>query len=310
MRTIRVICMLVIAILLLVGGATTWAQQSIFHDPFLNWDFINFTGVDTNDFEIVVAKPNWTPSQVYTGFFPDFTTRPDAGSGGTVLSWSGNLVAPGQIAHVGAAMMGSGSIVDAYWTKDGEKVGPSLAIVYERTQVFPFPDRSEAIAMNLQVASTFQGTAGLQNIRTFSDLPADFLGLDDLTRDLDLNQPALQQRETIPTELVSLDLVGGSPVIVTLPLQPVSVLPPANFTVDSFFDVFVDVTFNVGPTFESLLTADVVVFNPSLDRWEPIGRFWNLNPQSPEPSGFALLCVGMIVSSLQGRRVKKPHSLS
>lgn len=304
--------MLVIAILLLVGGATTWAQQSIFHDPFLNWDFINFTGVDTNDFEIVVAKPNWTPPQVYTGYFPDFTTRPDAGSGGTVLSWSGNSVAPGQIAHVGAAMMGSGSILDAYWTKDGEKVGPSLAIVYERTQVFPFPDRSEAIAMNLQVASTFQGTAGLQNIRTFSDLPAELLGLDDLTRALDplLNQSPLAGLETIPVELVSLDLIGGSPVIVTQPLQPVSVLPPANFTVDSFFDVFVAVSNNIGPDFESLLTADVVVFNPSANIWVPIGRFWNLNPQSPEPSGFALLCVGMIVSSLQGRRVKKPHSLS
>lgn len=132
--------------------------------------------------------------------YHEFGTVADAGSGGTVLSWSGNTVAPRQIAHVGAAMMGSGSILDAYWMKDGKKVGPSLAIVYEQTQVFPFPDGSEAIAMNLQVAPNFQGTAGLQINRTFSDLPAESLGLDDLTQTLDpqLEQPPLMQLETIP----------------------------------------------------------------------------------------------------------------
>lgn len=149
--------------------------------------------------------------------------------------------------------------------------------------------------MNLQVAPNFQGTAGLQNIRTISDLPAELLGLDDLTRDLDpqLNQPPLMQLETIPTELVSLTLSGGTPVIETITLQPESILPGGQDPPDSFFDVFVDVSFNVGPLFESLLVADVVVFNPNLNTWEPIGRFWNINPQSPEPSSLVLLCAGI-----------------
>lgn len=294
MRSFHWSVLLAVIALLATGADSVRAQQSIFHDPFLNWDFVNFTGVDANDFEIVVAQPNWTPPQVYTGYFPGFTTRPDAGSGGTVLSWSGNSVAPNAIAHVGAAMMGSGRILDAYWTKDGQKIGPSIAIVYERTQVFPRPGGSEVVAMNLQVAPGFDGTAGLANIRTFSDIPANLLGLDDLTRDLDhrLQMPPLSDLETIPTELVSLDLSG----IVTQPLQPVSVLPSPTPTMDSFFDVFVDITTNVGPAFESLLTADVMTFNRDLNTWQPIGRFWNLNPQSPEPAGLALIAMASTVA--------------
>lgn len=79
----------------------------------------------------------------------------------------------------------------------------------------------------------------------------------------------------------------------TQPLQPVSVLPGGDFTVESFFDVFVDESLNVGSEFESLLTADVVVFNPNLNTWEPIGWFWNINPQSPEPFSLVLLCAGI-----------------
>lgn len=275
------------------------AQQSVFHDPFLNWDFVDFTGVDANDFEIVVTRPNWTPSQVYTGFFPAFATRPDPDSGGTILSWSGNSVAPGGIAHVGAAMTGSGPILDAYWTKDGQKAGPSIAVVYERTQIFPLLGGSEAIAMNLQVAPRFNGTAGLANIRTFSDLPATLLGLDDLTRNLDprLQMPPLSELETVPTELIAFSLTG----VETRPLQAVSVLPATSPTMDSFFDVFVDITPNIGPAFESLLTADIVVFNPSENLWQPIGRFWNLNPQSPEPASLTLVCMGGLATFLYNR---------
>jgi hypothetical protein len=289
------------ALMLTVNGQSALAQQSIFHDPFLNWDFVNFTGGDANDFEIVVATPSWTPPQVYTGFFPNFTTHPDPGSGGTVLSWSGNSVPAGEVAHVGAAMMGSGKILDAYWTKDGLKVGPSIAIVYERTQVFPMPDRSEVVAMNLQVAPSFLGNAGLTNIRTFSDIPANMLGLDDLTQALDprLNEPPLSELATIPTELVSLSLSG----VETRPLQPVSPLP----TADSFFDVFVDITTNIGPMFESLLTADVVVFNPDVGSWQPIGRFWNLNPQSPEPATVALLAIAAPLALSMRRRALRPQ---
>lgn len=290
MPTRRLFHWLIAGALTLTWGSLAIAQQSIFHDPWLNWDFINYTNLEANDFEIVVARPNWTPPQVYTGFFPNFTTRPDPGSGGTILSWSGNGVPPGGIAHIGAAMQGSGRILGAHWTRDGLPIGEPLAIIYELTQIFPLPDLSEAVVMNLQVAPSFAGTAGLTNIRTFRDLPAELLDLDDLTSALDphLQTPPLNMHETIPTELISLDLVGGSPIVVTQPLQPVSVLPPPTM-IDSFFDVFVDVTTNRGAAFESLLTADVVAFDQSLNIWRPIGRFWNLNPQSPEPATFVLL---------------------
>lgn len=305
MQSRNLLLMSAIAGLLLSVVNPARGQQSIFHDPFLNWDFINFTAADANDFEIVVATPNWTPPQVYTGFFPTFNTSSDPVSGGTKLSWSGNTVLPGGIAHVGAAMMGSGKILDAYWTKDGQKVGDSIAIVYEKTQVFRFPIGPAAIAMNLQVAPSFQGTAGLANIRTFCDLPADLLGLNDLTGALTqrLNEPPIHNHETIPTELVSLSLVGGEPIIQTRPLQPISVLPSPGLTADSFFDVFVDMSFNANQRFESLLVADVLAFDPASNSWNPIGRFWNLNPQSPEPTSLVLMGLGGLLM-LGGRKTK------
>ena len=44
----------------------------------------------------------------------------------------------------------------------------------------------------------------------------------------------------------------------------------------------------VSPDYESLLIADVFVAG----RESPIGRFWNLNPQTPEPSTLSLLALG------------------
>jgi hypothetical protein len=279
------------------------AQQWLFHDPFLNWDFVNLTETDANDFEIVVATPNWSPPQTYTGFFPNFTTKPEPVSGGTLLSWSGTLVPPGGIAHVGAAMQGSGRILDAYWTLDGQKVGQSLAIVYELTQIFPLASGGEAIAMNLQVAPAFEGQAGLANIRTFRDLPADLLGLDELTRELAprLNEPPLSELETEPAQLLGVDFSGGNPTFQSRPLPEIAQLP----TGDSFFDVFVEPeTFNVGARFESLLVADVVVWSPTLQEWQPIGQFWNLNPQSPEPTSAILLAIGGAAALGRGRRAR------
>lgn len=295
--------LLSVGVCLLVAPPPVSAQTSLFHDPFLNWDFINRAGGPANDFEIVVGAPAWMPPEVYTGFFPNFETRVDPESGGTILSWSGTSVQPGEIAHVGAAMMGSGRILDAYWTNDGVKVGQSIAITYETTQVFRLPNGPDAIAMNLQTAPAFEGTAGLLNIRTWSDLPEDLLGLGDLTSALDpqLSDPPFVDLETIPVELVSLQLVSGDPFIETLSLEPISPLPGGSSPPDSFFDVFVGLSTNTNPDFESLLTAEVVEFNPGTQQWDVIGRFWNINPQSPEPSTLVLLALGG-AAVLVGRR--------
>jgi len=58
---------------------------------------------------------------------------------------------------------------------------------------------------------------------------------------------------------------------------------------------------NVSPDFESLLIADVVVLDPDGNQTS-VGRFWNLNPQSPEPGTVTLLAVGACVAMLRRRK--------
>jgi len=262
------------AVLILLLPKSLPAQE-IFHDPFLNWDFINFTNQTVNDFEIVVSTPNFNPNGVYTGFFPGFTTSPVDGGAHTKLAWSGRAVDPLQIAHVGAGMQGSGPILDAYWTKDGQRVdGGTIAILYEKTRVRRNPTGGPGdIDMLLQaVRGPDIPTASVQldNIRVFSDIPATMIGLNDLNRNLNLDSLSSFER------------------------QP-SVRTINNLPGDSFFDVFVGTSDNLSPAFRSLLVGDVVV------NQQPIGRFWNLNPQSPEPGILGLLAVGGVLALARRR---------
>jgi len=246
----------------------------IFHDPFLNWDFLNFTGVPANNFEIIVEAPNFKPNAVYTGFFPSFGTTPvDAGQH-TRLSWSGRDVAPDTIAHVGLAMQGSGRILDAYWTLDGERIpGGSLAIIYELTRVRRPPVGFGDVAMLLQAVrgpDVLTAPVSLQNIRTFLNIPSDMVGLNDLNASLDLRT------------LANFEQTGNAPTIENLPSS-------------DFFTYEVGRSEDLSPAFEALLTADVVVGG------RVIGRFWNLNPQCPEPTAMGLMAVGSLLT-LRRRR--------
>jgi hypothetical protein len=256
------------------------AQTTIFHDPFLNWDFINFTGQEVNDFEIVVASPNYVPPAVYTGGlgFPNFSRSvgdysPAPGLE-TLLRWSGRNFAPGAVAHVGAAMMGSGRILDAYWTRDGQKVGPSIGITYELTRVTrTSPTAPAVLDMVLNTSPAFaldnpNASLLISNIRTFRDIPADLLGLDDITAELDLGRlsnfeipPNPSQGELVP---------------------------------DRWLEVSLGTTLNANANFEALLVADIVLVPPSLPP-VVIGRFWNINPQSPEPALLGTLVASLVV---------------
>jgi len=289
-----------VALTILVTTTVYGQAGDIFHDPFLNWDFINFTGSTANDFEIIVENPNFVP----IGHFDGYATPPPGyanrfptygpvqgdfdgdGDQDTKISWSGSNVAPNQLIHVGLGMQGSGPILDAYWTNNGQKINGSIAITYELTRVRPSLTGGDGeISMLLSIAPSFfhdpGATVGWSNIRTFSNLPAVQLGLDDINAQLDLD--LLSRFETLPR------MQGpNGPVI---PRD--ETIPGAS----SFFDVFVDVSPNISPQFESLLVADVV------QNGQVIGRFWNLNPQSPEPATIALLGLGG--ASLLARRRRK-----
>ncbi len=256
------------AVLVLSASA---AAQPVWHDPWLNWDFMNTTGLTAHDIDIIVESPNFYPSEVYQGQFPHFGTITDDfdgdGDDDTKLHWWSHDVLPGEWVHIGAGLQGSGSVIDAYWTDAaGNKIGTAQPIVYELTRVEPDPAGGGNIFMQLETTSQFflenpGSLVELRNIRTFMDLPAELLGLADINESLDLS--ALSLYETTPT-------------------------PSQVFLVDSFFDVFVGFSNNIGPQWESLLVGDLF-WNGT---W--IGGFWNLNPQSPEPATLALLALGAL----------------
>jgi hypothetical protein len=261
----------------------------VWHDPWLNWDFINMTGVAVNDLEIVVDNPNFNPSsndptQVNMGPWTQFAIRHDKDYDGdgdldTIMTWSGAVIPPGIIAHGGLYMNGSGLVLDAYWTLNGAKVGASTAITYERTKIIFDPE----VHMELMIAPGWykehsSGEAGWTHIRTFVNIPADLLNLEDLNRTLDLD--SLSAYEVFPR-------VGGPTG------APIGYGDTIYGVPDSFFDVFlaqIDPKY-AGPGYEALLHAEVVtVESPPV----PIGEFWNLNPQSPEPATLSLLALGAL----------------
>jgi hypothetical protein len=293
-------------VLVLFVSLSAAAQPiSIFHDPWLNWDFVNNTGLSVNDIDIIVESPTFSPPEVLVGMpFPIWSAcygdNNGDGQPDTLIRWCGADVGPGMIAHVGAYMLGSGRILDAYWTQDGVKVGPSLPITWELTEIFDpdpvTPDDNE-IHMLLQMSPGFYadpGNAGLTvgwaNIRTFANIPDDVLGLEDLNIDLELTELALyavDPREGGP---------GGAIIDDTVWWEN-------DFPAESFFDVYFDVPVEdgqVGPGYESLLVADIVVWDGVTTT--QVGTFWNLNPQCPEPGTMVLVALGALAVLYRIRR--------
>lgn len=287
MKRTTVVGALAVGLLL---STAAYGQTLVWHDPWLNWDIWNNTGQLVNDFEIVVDNGNFTldpndPGQVFMGGWTGFTTYTTGTD--TVLSWSGQNVGAGGVAHLGGWMEDSGPILDAYWTLDGVRVGGAIAIPYELTGVWygpdPAPDPNwppagpgeEGIFMALETSSAAMEELGtnqayrMSGIRTWSDLDAGGIGLHDLTTGLNLNgDPRLAGKETEPSETEF-------------------------FLIDSFFDVFVDITPNIGPQWESLLYSQVDLVDTSgVLPPVPVVRFWNLNPQTPEPGTLSLLVLG------------------
>ena len=297
----------------LMAPAAQGAKEPIvvWHDPWLNWDFVNNLPAATvvNDFAIVVDAANWVPQQQWAVPFPNFQTLPwdwdgDGILDDTMCKWWGAVIAPGTPAHGGLYMPGSGMVLDAFWTSNCQKVGPSTAITYERTKII-FDDPE--VHMGLMIApGYFEDTenpnypnaeAGWTNIRTFVNIPASLLGLEDLTRDLDLDwlatQPGVlevppkrwdeglnQWVEIPPTDIIGYKYVQGQGVP------------------ESFFDVFLSEIEPqyAGPDFEALLHAQVV------NQGTVVGEFWNLNPQSPEPATLGLLLIGGLATLLRRKR--------
>ena len=243
------------------------------HEGFLNWDIK--VDVDLDDFEIVVESPNFQPRQTYDGPFGTPTVTPSGSN--TKIHWSGATVPANTLFHVGLDMAGAGQMVSATATQGGNPVA-NVPIPFELTEI-RYTGRSAAADV-FMVFNTPQGffdenplaTVTLENVRTFIDLPADLLDLPDLNSGLNLG---LLPNETTP--------VPGS----------VQLFAPGNET-----EIYVGQTINASPLYESLLFGQVFVDYDGPGAMEPVmtSEFWNLNPQSPEPSSLVLLAVGAVVA--------------
>lgn len=297
-RTTAAPVLLALLALAATASPAVGQQTVIAHDAWLNVDFINKTGQVVNDFEVVVASPTFNPPQWFAAPFNVMAVTNGATS--TTIRFSGTNIQPdtngvpgdeGDLAHVGMLMKDSGRILNAYWTLDGNPVpvvpnGPtSIAISYEITEVRTGSD--PAIHFKLWMPSQYYADrpsgaeAGWTGIRTFRNIPASLLDLADLNRDLFTNFPGLDAYEVDPYYgIAGYPGKGAAPIALTdenLMTGP-----------DSFFDVYVDTVMPeyAGPEYESLLVATV------LNQGQPIGMFWNLNPQCPEPATLLLLVLG------------------
>ena len=302
----------VLVVALAASASQAVPPLSLFHDPYLNWDFANNTGITVDDLEIVVDDPTFSPNladpnEVWSDLFTSVSltnTDHDAdGDQDTVVRFFNGVVPPGVLAHGGLFMAGSGNILDAYWTLGGAKVGASLPVTYELTEIRM--NGVNEVHMQLQLGDMFFDdldndglVAGWTNIRTWVNIPADELDLEDINRDLIegsitgdsvspfLGQPGIPGSSGVPILLGDTFLYGD--------------YPP-----DSFFDVFLAEIPDAfrGPNFESLLIADVIVA-PANDptNFTVVGEFWNLNPQSPEPATMGLLALGGVAVLRRKRR--------
>lgn len=266
----------------------------VWHDPWLNWDFINQLppNIIVDDLDIWVDNPNWNPQQWWANPFPNMTVMNNAGDidgdgdmDTRIRYWGGGAIPSNGTAHGGLYMLGSGMVLDAYWTSGGQKVGPSTPVTYERTRIVGDP----AVFMELSFGAGFfldpenaGREAGWTNIRTFVNIPADVLDLADLNSSLDLS--TLAAYEVTPR-------AGGADGPVILPTDVFLMNNPGP---DSFFDVFLA---DIDPEFansgyEALLVAQVVATGSAPI---PTGMFWNLNPQSPEPATVMLIALGSLM---------------
>ena len=283
-----------------LGGTIVW------HDPYLNWDLTNWTGGNINDLEVIVDNPNGkfnpnvnNPAELWAVPFQTITlTTGDFDGDGdqdTKVSYSNPIavIPHGQTAHGGIYMFGSGVVDDAYWTWNGNKVGSSIPVTYEVTEIRGDPE----VHMHLQINKGFFEDAGIEagwtEIRTFVNLPADLLDLEDLNTSLDLSTLAAYE---VTPQYGQPGLPGNTGIPIALTDENLQNVP------DSFFDVYLDVIppENASPAYESLLVATVIGTGGTSDPPEGngenenviYGQFWNLNPQSPEPGTLSLLVLG------------------
>ena len=261
---------LAMAVVMAIVATPALAGSPIWHDPYLNWDLDNLTGVQVNDLDVIVDNPNglFNPpaADLWSDVFENVTVTniPDHDGDGDadcrVTYSTTGAVPPGATAHGGIYMLNSGAVLDAYWTLNGVKVGASIPVTYELTEIRGDPEIHMQLQMNKGYLDDLENpglVAGWTEIRTFVNLPADLLGLEDINRDLVLSTRASYEVDPMYGNPGSPG-TDGTPI-----LQSDQIIRDASH-IDSFFDVYLAQILPEfsSPEYESLLVATVIGTNP------------------------------------------------
>lgn len=264
------------AALVVMGSASLSLAQlpPVYHPAVSNWDLYNLTGQPVNDFDVIVASPDFEPSWTYNPGGTNQIIRGDFNGDmivETKIHYVFPTVAVGELKHIGLRLPADVGMQDAYWTFNGVRVG-SQGIPYERTKVTRSAvGGSGEVVMQFQAPQLFAGNLTLSNIRAFRDLPAGLITGDQLNSSLILD--SLAAFEVTPT------------------FNPVAALPTTGF-----FEVSLGNTLFTGPEYESLLHATILSDNVV------IGEVWTLNAQCPEPAFCSLIAAAAVIPAFRRRR--------
>ncbi len=108
----------------MVHWTTPAVAQPTVTGTLSNFDVVNTTGQEANDFDVVLGgvAPGDIDS-LYTGDYPNVSVMP--ASGGTRIRWSGSSTPPGGFAHFGLTLAGDVDpvAVQMNWTFNGSNTG-------------------------------------------------------------------------------------------------------------------------------------------------------------------------------------------
>ena len=186
LNPVCVACCLLVALAPAAWGAGLWVNGD-----YDNFDVVNDTGQEANDFHIYFPigtfNPNWLGDWIHgEGLWTHVDHYQNAeveapGDGGWEIRWTNGTTSPGQTSHFGIAMDRAHDLSDAelYWTQDGTRIGEKKSSRSSRAQSEGPFEYSDSFIVELEPRASIELPLWLKR-RVYTS--ADLITLDDLLR--------------------------------------------------------------------------------------------------------------------------------